>query len=202
MSGNDIGELANKIYHLVKDLDSEEREKVVGAAMMLCGESLPARHALTSPRPPVIEHQRDSRRAPVSREPNFSARTDMSPKQFCHEKDPRTDIERIVCLAYYLAHYRNQSDFKTLDLSKLNTEAAQLKFSNPTVAIHNAIKRGLITSAGKGAKQISAVGEIFVDALPDREKAKKALERLRARRVTSLRRKAKKRKKKAATGAT
>jgi len=47
----------------------------------------------------------------------------MSPKDFLLEKQPRTDVERIACLAYYLTHYRATPHFKTIDLSILNTEA-------------------------------------------------------------------------------
>jgi len=60
------------------------------------------------------------------------------------EKQPRTDVERVACLAYYLTHYRNTPYFKTLDLGKLNTEAAQPKFSNAAYASNNALKMGYL----------------------------------------------------------
>jgi hypothetical protein len=59
-----------------------------------------------------------------------------------------------------------------LELSKLNTEAAQLKFSNAAYTVDNAAKAGLLVPASKGAKQISSLGERYVQALPDREAAK------------------------------
>ena len=49
-------------------------------------------------------------------------------------------------------------------------------------AVKNAIARGLIVPTGKGARQISAVGERFIDALPDYEDAKAVLGRVRQRR--------------------
>lgn len=105
----------------------------------------------------------------------FTENRAISPKDFLREKSPKTDVERIVCLAYYLTHYRDMPHFKTIDLSTLNTEAAQPKLSNPTVATNNASLSGLLVAAGKGNKQISAIGESFVQALPDRELAKDAL---------------------------
>lgn len=54
----------------------------------------------------------------------------MVPKEFMVQKRPRTDIERVACLGFYLTHYRDTPHFKTLDISKLNTEAAQPKFTN------------------------------------------------------------------------
>lgn len=78
-------------------------------------------------------------------------------------------------MAYYLTHYRSQPHFKTIDISKLNMEAAQLKFSNASAAIENAAAAGLLVSAGKGNKQLSVPGERYVDALPDRHTAKEIL---------------------------
>ena len=101
---------------------------------------------------------------------------DITPKVFMAHKKPSSEIERITCLAYYLNKYRNTSAFKTKDLTKLNTEAAQPTFSNPTVFARNAEAAGYLAKAGGGSKQISNLGESLVDALPDREKVKIALE--------------------------
>ena len=116
-------------------------------------------------------------------EPKFSEREELTPKEFILQKDPKTDVERIVCLAYYLTHYRETAHFKTLDLSKLNTEAAQRKFSNAAVAVRNAGSRGLVVPASRGHKQLSAMGEQFVQALPEREAAKGVLNRAKPRRA-------------------
>jgi hypothetical protein len=126
---------------------------------------------------------------------SFSDREEMSPKEFILAKKPFTDVERIVCLAYYLTHYRNTRHFKTIDISKLNMEAAQIKFSNTTFAVQNATKKGFLVPSTKGNKQISAIGEQFVQALPDRESAKEVFKSLRKRRKSSPKRKTKSREK-------
>jgi hypothetical protein len=123
----------------------------------------------------------DARRAEAS--PPFSDRPDISPKEFILDKEPRTDVERVACLAYYLTHFLNTPHFKTLDVSKLNTDAAQPKFSNATVAVDNAAKLGFLVPAVKGTKQLSALGEQFVRALPDREAAKAVRAKVRRRRA-------------------
>jgi hypothetical protein len=107
--------------------------------------------------------------------PSFSTDTALSPKEFLLEKQPRTDVERIATLAFYLTHYRDTPHFKTLDISKLNTEAAQPKFSNAASSANNAVKQGYLVPSTKGQRQLSAAGERFVAALPDREEAKKAM---------------------------
>lgn len=116
------------------------------------------------------------------RETSFSKRAEISPKDFLFQKQPQTDVDRVASLAYYLTHYRNTRHFKTIDISLLNTEAAQVKFSNAAYAVANAANAGLLVPAGKGAKQLSAQGERYVEALPDRSAAKEILVNVRGRR--------------------
>jgi hypothetical protein len=115
----------------------------------------------------------------------FSEDRTLTPKEFLLQKRPTRDIDRIACLAYYLTHFRDMPKFKTLDLSKLNTEAAQIKFSNAAKAVDNSAAAGLLVAAGGGLKQLSAVGELYVQALPDRDAAKAAIEQVRPRRRKS-----------------
>ena len=117
----------------------------------------------------------------------FSKDRPISPKEFLQQKQPRTDVERIACLAYYLTHYRDQPHFKTLDISKLNTEAAQIKFSNPALSVNNAAITGYLAQATKGNKQLSAPGEMFVAALPDRDAAQAAMANARPKRKSRRR---------------
>jgi hypothetical protein len=112
----------------------------------------------------------------------FSKDRPIFPKEFLVKKEPHTDVERVACLAYYLTQYREQPHFKTLDISKLNTEAAQVKFTNAANVVNNATTYGYLAPATKGNKQISASGERFVEALPDREAARAVMANARPRR--------------------
>jgi len=115
-------------------------------------------------------------------EQDFSRDRTLSPKEFLRDKEPSTNVERVTCLAYYLTHYRDAPHFKTVDISTLNTEAAQPKFSNAAFAVDDARKRGLLVPATKGNKQITAAGEKFVELLPDRTAAWEAIRTLRPKR--------------------
>jgi hypothetical protein len=97
-------------------------------------------------------------------------------KQFLKVKMPKTDVQRIACLAYYLTQAKSQSHFKTLDLTKLNTEAGGTPFSNASLAVGNATSLSkFLGSVGQGKKQITALGEDVVAALPDQEAVKAVL---------------------------
>jgi hypothetical protein len=117
----------------------------------------------------------------IETQSSFSEDRAMSPKEFILEKRPQTDVERVACLAYYLTHYRAQPHFKTLDISFLNTEAAQRKFSNAAKSVDNATSYGYLVQATKGMKQLSADGELYVRALPDRDAAREIMDKSRRR---------------------
>jgi hypothetical protein len=163
----------NSIIRVLSNLDEDARQRVVKAVTTFFRiEPAPA-----NDRP---RHDLPSNDGKTTR-PSFSSDTAPTPKQFMVEKEPKTDVERIACLAYYLTHYRETPNFKTLDLAKLNTEAAQPKFSNTAYSVANATGMGYLVPATGGMKQISAAGEQFVRAMPDREAAKAAMSRARPR---------------------
>ena len=113
-----------------------------------------------------------------------AAEQTMSPMEFMQNKQPQTDAERVACLGYYLTHFLDTPQFKTSDVSKLNLEAKQQKFASATRAINNASKAGyLISTSKKGVRKLSAAGERFVKALPDRAVSHKMVPTLKARKV-------------------
>jgi hypothetical protein len=175
-----IHEATKDVIDRLAEFNNEARRRVFRRAMGffeldITSSATPSRHP-QSDRGPV---QQESANGGT---PHFGDRAELPPKEFMFQKQPRTDIERIACLAYYLIHYRDTRQFKTIDLSKLNTEAAQIKFSNTAFAVVNATNAGLLVTADKGFKQLSAVGEFYVEALPDRDKAKEVLANARIRR--------------------
>jgi len=112
-----------------------------------------------------------------------AAEQTMSPMEFIQNKQPQTDEERVACLGYYLTHFLNTPQFKTSDVSKLNLEAKQQKFANAARAIDNASKAGyLISTSKKGIRKLSAAGERFVKALPDRPVTYKMVPTLKVKR--------------------
>lgn len=162
-------EILNKIGGLLSSLDNTRRRKILNTLLSIYG----TRHADG----PVIEKVSVTEKPTenLSIRSSFSEDRTLSPKEFMLQKQPASDVEKVACLAYYLAHFQNTPHFKTIDISRINTDAAQVKFSNAAHSVENATKMGYLVPAQKGNKQISALGEVYVRNLPDREAAKHAL---------------------------
>jgi hypothetical protein len=158
------------MFQVLNGLEEESQQRVLQTVVTYYQSAFPIQ-------PRIL--QRDAESPSIG---PFSEDRSMSPKNFIMQKQPNTDVERVACLAYYLTHYRDIPHFKTLDISALNTEAAQPKFANATVSLDNATKMGYLAPAPKGTKQLSGAGEVFVQKLPDREAAKTAMAAVKPRR--------------------
>lgn len=169
-----------QILNALRPLDRETRQRVLTAVAALVRADPQADSALVGPNVTGVEVPSPARTSAFSQARSLSVNAfsqDRSPtaKEFLIEKKPRTDVDRVACLAFYLTYYRNQPQFKTLDLSVANTEAAQPKFANAAQAVDNAVRSGILLLTGGGQKQLSAAGELYVQQLPDYEGAKAAL---------------------------
>lgn len=98
-------------------------------------------------------------------------------KDFITLKKPQGFYERIACLVHYLESVQGVTGVKTVDITKANTDAKQTKIPSSSVYVANATKiYGFLISIGAGKKGLSARGEAVVNALPNREAVKTALE--------------------------
>lgn len=161
-----------QIVGILRTLDSESQRRVLASVSTFLG--VVPNLSTASTMPEALAHA-------GGRPTSFTQDRTMSAKEFVRDKAPATDVDRVACLAYYLSHFRDTPHFKTVDISTLNIEAAQPKFSNATVAVDNARARGLLVASTKGNKQLSAVGERYVELLPDRDAAKAAIVSTRPR---------------------
>ncbi len=163
---------AGVLQRIISDLSSlpeDSRKRLIDTVCVFLGLGNPSRIEAEL-RPSV-------RSATLSRSSSFKFSEDGAPtvKGFMHEKNPQTDVERVACLAFYLARYRSTPHIKTKDITELSKESAHRPFSNTAVAVENATKSGYLVPSIKGSKQISAYGERFVEALPDHDAAKEIM---------------------------
>lgn len=167
-SPNDLDALT-RIISALRPLEREEQLRALRAVILFLGLNVELAEA-GAQRPAPSRTYSEPLSQPILG--SFSEDRTLSPKDFLRDKKPNSDIERIACLGYYLTHYRDTPHFKTVDVSALNTEAAQPKLGNASMAVDNASKAGLLVQAIKGAKQVSAIGEHYVQLLPDRDAAR------------------------------
>ena len=163
------------VLEIFKKINPEDRTRILKTV----GTFLNVNSHQPAEFPQEITHEKNHERRNGTY--SFSEDRSMSAKEFLLQKKPATDTERVACLAFYLTHYCDTPYFKTLEISKLNMDAAQIKLSDAAVAVNNATRDGLLVPASKGQKQISAMGEMFVQALPDRDAAKKILKASKSR---------------------
>jgi len=168
----------NDVIGRLLDFDDDTRRRILRTVETFLFDT----HAASAFRP-IAQSTAEGLGAQSVRTTSFADSAELSPKDFLFRKQPQTDVERVACLAYYLARYRDTPHFKNVDISLLNTEAAQVKFSNAAYAVINATNAGLLVPAGEGAKQLSAQGERYVEAFPDRAAAKEILASARTRRA-------------------
>jgi hypothetical protein len=97
-------------------------------------------------------------------------------KEFLRQKAPTTDLERFVCLAYYLTHSMDTPSFTTKEITKLNADAHGMDFSNAAATAMNAVRQSkYLSSASGGKRRITTRGEAVVEAMPDRAKVGEVL---------------------------
>jgi hypothetical protein len=100
---------------------------------------------------------------------NANLLPNSKPKGFVRAKDPKSDVQRVACLAFYLTQSRETAKFKSADLSALNTEAAGPSINMPRAANNATNQNRYLAAAGGGHRQITALGEYVVNALPNQE---------------------------------
>ena len=186
---DDVGrepEAMKKTHAALKDLPPEEQVRVLDWLR----EKLRLAPAGREAGPVSLVTQQAAGAPPVGGPAQIGA--SQTPKVFLTQKKAGNNVERVTCLAYYLSKYRNVLQFKTGDLTKLNTEASQPKITNPSQAVADATRSQYLTPAGGGKKQITTRGEALVEALPDREQVKRAMDDAPVTRRRAARKKSKK----------
>lgn len=167
MSENDFDkelEALKQVLVTLQPLGDEQRKFVLKSAA--------ERFGLVIPKSQNFEETPDSDTDLIPTETKTTRLpANITPKEFIKRKKPDSDVLRVACLAYYLTYARNQSEFKSEDIAKLNTDAAVQNFGNPLKTVNNAMARShFLAPAGGGKKQITAHGEDVVNALPDLKK--------------------------------
>lgn len=181
-----------QVIDVLQPLKTGVRERAyatVGAFFGFNDAQAPAAPAPAAPAPaskPAKKRTGAPARSPAPAAPTPAAAPAPSgtptAKAFLSEKQPKTDVERVACYAYFLTEHRSTRLFATGDINTLNTEAEQRKFANASSTLNNAIRAGLLSAASRGKKQITTKGKSYVEALPDQAAARALTKKPRKKR--------------------
>jgi hypothetical protein len=168
-----LGDLANRVYDLLRALNDDERTKVLNSVHHLFGESAP----------PSRDGTGAHHTPPGSGQPRHTSGGPSTPQQFYAQKNPATNggvaLNKGEMLAV-AARYREQQGQGNLhaadDFSRFFTDVrANFDRRNFPRDIKNAQHQAMLFIMGgpRGQYQLSYYGQQYVDALPDRDAAKK-----------------------------
>lgn len=170
MAKKDISSITTRVYGLLKPLESEDRQRVVAAALTLLGE-----------------------RARQETSDDRTSEETGTAQAYFKSKQPQTKIEELAVAARFRELQQDQQDQQVHKKSDLQAvfKAARRNFDSHKFSfdIANAKKAGLFTRAREIT--LAHYGVSYVDALPDRE----AVKRLRRPKGTARKRKAARKKK-------
>ena len=166
-NGINLGELSNKVYTLLQDLEAEERTKVLTSVAHLFGD------------PPTLGSpgSTSTQASTPQPKPNFGSQSASgTPQQYFVSKDPKNKGEMLAVAAKYLEDHGSGHLHTREDFEKFFTDARQ-NFDRKNFArdMKNARNQAHLFNKGTtgGQHQLSYFGQQYVDLLPDREALKK-----------------------------
>ena len=153
-------ETAQKIYALLEDLTSEERQRIVSSVMTLFGETAPQVSASN----------------PGSVQPNPAAGVAQGAKAFFDAKNPGSKGEQLAVAARFAELSENKDSYSRDDLERI-VKAARRSFDGRHFArdMDNARRQAGFFIAGnsRDTYALSHYGQSYVDVLPDKDAAAK-----------------------------
>lgn len=162
-----LGELSNKVYGLLSELETEERSKVITAVMSLFGEEVAA--------PCGANNSPMGGGASGVVAPQAPAASN-SAKQYYAMKQPKNKGEMLAVAAKFREEHSNGASSAQNDFASFFRDARQnFDRGNFFRDIKNAQNQAHLFNKGtpRGQYQLSFYGQQYVDALPDREAVKK-----------------------------
>jgi hypothetical protein len=159
-----------KIVTVLETLDSEDRARVIQAALTLIGDGDAVPEGLGAQPRSIVP---------------FSARNKAGEKAYFDSKNPRVKTEELATAARFLEESENATSCTRADIERV-IKAARRNFDarNFRRDLENARKANLFTrGSGKDSIVLSAHGQNYVDVLPNRDALKELDQPRRTRRV-------------------
>lgn len=159
MSKKSIADASAELYRLLEPFDPSERKRIVRGTLTLLGE-------------PVADTQADNE----TDLPQVRGTTGKSAREYFDLKKPNNKIEELVTAARFHEQREGGESSTKEDFKKIISDARR-NFDNVhfTRDVDNARSKGYFNKGGtaKAGYTLSYFGQNYVDALPDRDAAKK-----------------------------
>lgn len=180
-SKTNLGDVTSEVYGLLSDLEDDDRTKILNSVHQLFGTSAPpASNGLDLPEDRTV------------------GSGGSTPQKFFAAKKPANKGEMLAVAAQYRKQHDGKDQHSKDDFAEF-FKAARQNFDSRNFSrdIKNAqIQAGFFNTGGpRGQYQLAYYGQQYVDALPDREAAKKLKRPNRKKKTTKVAKKSGTRKK-------
>lgn len=158
------------VVRALEPLTPDERERVFSSALTLLGQKV-------QPKTQQIVADQQKTPVPLTSGLAASSRTPTDIRTLKDQKNPRTDIEMTVLVAYYLSEVvepEKRKDFITADdITTYFKQAAHELPKNAPQTLRNAKNAGYFESQAEGQFKLNPVGHnLITHTLPKSEKGK------------------------------
>jgi hypothetical protein len=182
-----VADASRTLYDLLESFDATERQRIINSALTLLGDSAtPLQTQIGIPPHPAVHSGHVATPSPAL---NLGARA------YIDGKSPKMKTELFAVAARYHENTQNGASATKEDLQRIIQAEGRRSFDVKNFGrdIGHAQTAKLFNKGGeKGAYTLSNIGQDFVDALPDRTKAKDVLKGSKSsRKQKKLKKKAK-----------
>ena len=168
MAKRTIADASAELYKLLEPFESDERARIVRGTLTLLGEQSSSFG---------LDEKDQQGGVGSSRERAGQIGTSTNARGFFDKKAPANKIEELAAAARFREQHENSTAIKKEDFKRIISDQARRNFDshNFNRDINNARNSGFFNKGGsaKNGYTLSYYGQNFIDALPDREAAKK-----------------------------
>ncbi len=105
--------------------------------------------------------------------PSSGSQKKKAVKEFILEKNPKNDVQRTLCIAFYLEKYENKERFTSRDISEFFKKSKLNSPKNVPDKVQKAIGNGWLEQDNKGEFYVTLSGEKKVEEGFDKDDSKK-----------------------------
>lgn len=160
-----LAQVSSTIVKLLEPLSSEERTRVMQAALLLLGDAPLATAPASDSSPPIQppDTKNEAPDAPIQKPEAKPALKDV--RSFFEVKKPKSQVEAAATIAYFLSELApadERSEVIDNETFEKYCKLAKFELPNSPRTLANTKAAGYLESAGRGKYKLNAVGHNLV----------------------------------------